>query len=251
MKDDFVAAVSHELRTPLTSIMGYVKTMLRPGVNFGPRDQRDFLQAIDRQAERLRNLIEDLLIVSRIEALETKAVLSAVRLPDLAQRVIEDFGPAATQRSFELDFGRGLPEVVTDEGKLHQVISNLVDNALKYSPVGTTVVMRGRAEGNGVVVSVEDRGTGIPRELQQKIFERFYQVDQSSTRPAGGTGLGLYICQRLAEAIGGRLWLARSDESGSEFCVWIPRSLEETQGSKGSNLPPGLVALKGGIGSSN
>jgi signal transduction histidine kinase len=222
LKDDFVAAVSHELRTPLTSIQGYVKTLLRPEVDFEPDQQRSFLEAVDRQSDRLRNLIEDLLAVSRLESEETQAASAIVSLPTLVDRVVDELGERKASHPIELDFEKDCPVVVSDEGKIHQILLNLVDNAFKYTPDGRAVTVQGRREGEGVVLSIIDRGDGIDPEFQDRIFDRFYQVDQSSTRKVGGTGLGLYICRRLGEAIGGRVWLERSGPDGSVFSLWLP-----------------------------
>ncbi|MDQ4124266.1 MAG: ATP-binding protein [Actinomycetota bacterium] len=221
LKDDFVAAVSHELRTPLTSIQGYIKTLLRPNVEFSPDDQRSFIEAVDRQSERLRRLIEDLLVVSRIESDTDKLLVTPVLLQKLAHHVVDEFRARTGSRSFDFRFD-SLLEVDTDETKVHQVVSNFVDNALKYAPDGTTITIGGRVEGEHVVMSVADEGPGIPDIEQARIFDRFYQIDQSSTRAAGGTGLGLYICKKLAEAIGGDVRLEKSDEDGSTFALWIP-----------------------------
>jgi signal transduction histidine kinase len=222
LKDDFVAAVSHELRTPLTSIQGYIKTLLRPNVEFSPGDQRSFIEAVDRQSERLRRLIEDLLVVSRIESDSDKLLVTPVLLQKVARHVVDEFRARTANRSFDFRFDQNLLEVDTDETKVHQVVSNFVDNALKYAPDGTTITIGGRVEGDHVVMSVTDQGPGIPDFEQARIFDRFYQIDQSSTRAAGGTGLGLYICKKLAEAIGGDIRLEKSDENGSVFALWIP-----------------------------
>ncbi len=222
LKDDFVAAVSHELRTPLTLIQGYVKTLLRPRAAFTPEQQRDFLEAVDRQGDRLRNLIEDLLVVSRLEAKEMTPLISTVNLAQLIERVVGELRHRTTNRTLDFDVPREVPHVLSDEGKIHQILSNFVDNACKYSPPGSSVCIRARRGGNGVTLTVVDAGSGIPPDDQEKVFDRFYQVDQSSTREKGGTGLGLYICRHLAEAIGGRVWVGRSDASGSEFCLWVP-----------------------------
>jgi signal transduction histidine kinase len=221
VKDDFVASVSHELRTPLTSILGYAKTLLRPNVTFSHEEEHQFLETIERQGERLRLLIEDLLEVSRLDSTEVRPVVSTVSLPHLARQIVEE----ARHRSdhlLDLDFEEGMPLVKTDEGKVYEIVSNLLDNALKYSPVESRVTVRGVRHSDGVLISVEDEGRGVPTELHDKIFERFYQVDQSSTRAVGGTGLGLYICRKMTDVIGGRLWLERSDHLGSVFCLWIP-----------------------------
>ncbi|HYO61777.1 MAG TPA: histidine kinase dimerization/phospho-acceptor domain-containing protein, partial [Actinomycetota bacterium] len=182
LKDDFVAAVSHELRTPLTSIQGYIKTLLRPNVEFSPGDQRSFIEAVDRQSERLRRLIEDLLVVSRIESDSDKLLVTPVLLQKVARHVVDEFRARTANRSFDFRFDQNLLEVDTDETKVHQVVSNFVDNALKYAPDGTTITIGGRVEGDHVVMSVADEGPGIPEFEQARIFDRFYQIDQSSTR---------------------------------------------------------------------
>ena len=222
LKDDFVASVSHELRTPLTSIQGYVKTLLRPDVDFDRDEQRSFLETIERQGTRLHRLIEDLLVVARIEEQQVAPDLELVHVPELAGRVVEELRSRASSWTIELHLDESLPRVKTDEGKVHQILSNLVDNALKYSEPGSTVRIVGAVDGDGVGITVHDQGQGVPPELQDKVFDRFYQVDQSSTRRVGGAGLGLYICRRLAEAVGGRVWLERSNPEGSVFGLWIP-----------------------------
>jgi signal transduction histidine kinase len=245
LKDDFVAAVSHELRTPLTSIQGYVKTLLRPNVEWPADTQRDFMETIDRQADRLRNLIEDLLTVSRIEADRDAPDLTSLSLSAMSHEIAYDRGTSHSH-SIAVEFEEGFPEVLTDESMVHQIISNLLDNAVKYSPPESTITIAGRVEGSAAVISVADQGDGIDQELQDKIFDRFYQVDQSSTRQTGGTGLGLYICRKLASAVGGHLWLESSGADGSVFSLRIP-----LRPMKGSSSPPGpasppLYVVKGG-----
>jgi signal transduction histidine kinase len=222
LKDDFVASVSHELRTPLTSIQGYVKTLLRQDVSFDSEQQRSFLETIERQGTRLHRLIEDLLVVARIEEQQVAPDLEVVDVAELGGRVVEELRSRASSWNIELQIDPSLPTVKTDEGKVHQVLSNLVDNALKYSEPGSTVRIVGAVDGEGVTISVHDEGQGVPQELQDRVFDRFYQVDQSSTRRVGGAGLGLYICRRLVEAIGGRVWLERSSAEGSVFAIWVP-----------------------------
>ena len=229
LKDDFVASVSHELRTPLTSIRGYVRTLLRPDANFSVDDQRSFLETVDRQSTRLYRLIEDLLAVSRIESETDSSHLSAVSIRQLAEDVADELRVKAADHQIELYVSTKLPMVQTDVGKVHQIVTNLVDNALKYTPAGTSVAVTAEQQGGGVAISVSDQGTGIPADVQDKIFDRFYQVDQSATRSVGGAGLGLYICRRMAEAIGGRVWLEKSDEDGSTFSLWIPTNVSSSQ----------------------
>jgi signal transduction histidine kinase len=226
LKDDFVASVSHELRTPLTSIRGYVRTLLRPDANFAEDDQRSFLETIDRQSTRLHRLIEDLLAVSRIESETDSSTLSAVSIRQLAEDVADELRAKAADHQIELYVSTKIPVIQTDVGKVHQIVTNLVDNALKYTPAGTSVVVTAETQAGGVTISVSDQGTGIPADVQDKIFDRFYQVDQSATRSVGGAGLGLYICRRMAEALGGRVWLEKSDGEGSTFSLWIPTNVK-------------------------
>ncbi|MEA2579758.1 MAG: two-component system, NtrC family, sensor kinase [Actinomycetota bacterium] len=221
-KDDFVAVVSHELRTPLTSIQGYVKTMLQLAGDL-PEDQRKtFLEAADRQSDRLRHMIEQLLVVARLESDVEPVELSLVSIPRLASDVVDELRPQAHGHVFDLRSPSDLPSIQTDEAKVHQILSNLVENALKYAPPDTRISLHAEPGVRGIVISVSDEGPGIPEESRDRIFERFYQVDQSATRRVGGTGLGLYICTKMADAIGARLWLARSADAGSEFALFLP-----------------------------
>lgn len=122
----------------------------------------------------------------------------------------------------DLDLEPDLPELQTDEGKLHQIVANLVDNAMKYSEAGSPITIEAKRDGEGVLINVRDRGMGIPANQQSQIFERFYQVDQTSTRRVGGAGLGLYICRSMATSLDARIWVDSSDESGSVFSLWVP-----------------------------
>jgi signal transduction histidine kinase len=220
MKDDFVATVSHELRTPLTSIRGSIKTLLL--LDLAGAERQALLEAADRGGGRLQRLIEDLLMVSRIESYGVRPVFGLVSVPVLAADVVEGLAPRMRGRTIELAFEDGFPRLETDRGKVEQILTNLFDNALKYSAGASTVTVTGRVDGTGVVISVENRGEVIPIDHQDRIFDRFVQVNQSSTRPVGGAGLGLYICRRLAELIGGRVWLERSDQVATVFNVFIP-----------------------------
>src|SRR5918992_666754 len=243
LKDDFVATVSHELRTPLTSIHGCIKTLLAPDADLDPDTQLALMEAIDRQADRLIILIEDLLVASRIESNSVRPVIAPMDLVNLARQVVEDTRSRAGGHRLDLRVEGEVPTVESDERKVRQILVNLVENAIKYSPEGTTITVQCHQEPEGVAALVEDRGPGIPRELHQKIFERFYQADQSTTRTVGGTGLGLYICQRLAEIIGGRVTLDRSDEHGSVFKVWIPKAppADSLRGITGRGVTVDLV----------
>jgi signal transduction histidine kinase len=222
MKDEFVAVVSHELRTPLTSIKGIIRTMLRYGSSMDEEDRRPLVEAADRQAERLEGLIEQLLMVARLDSHVEPIRLAPVSVHGVVRGVVEERSVESHGHVFDIRLPEQLPALHTDELKVHQIVSNLVDNAVKYSDPGTRVTIRARREAASVVVEVEDEGPGIPEAAQERIFDRFYQVDQSTTRAVGGLGLGLYVARRLAEAIGGEVRLDRSDRTGSTFSVRLP-----------------------------
>jgi signal transduction histidine kinase len=222
MKSDFVATISHELRTPLTNVQGYIKTLLRPELEISSTEQREFLERADRQSERLRRLIEDLLFASRIEASRPMPATDDVWVGDLVQRVLAERGPDLDSGHFVFECDPGLPTLRTSEEQLFRILSNLIDNALKHSPTGGSIVVTAGRQGEGIRISVTDQGQGIPAEEQERIFERFYQVDHSSTRRVGGAGMGLYICRQAAGSLGGRIWLERSDDTGSVFSLWLP-----------------------------
>jgi signal transduction histidine kinase len=223
LKDDFVAMVSHELRTPLTSIQGSVKTLIQLGRDLDEEQRLSFLEAVDRQSDRLRRLIERLLVVARLEADAERVSFAPVPLRTLCEYVVFELRPTAGTHSFQFDFDPELVEVETDEGKVHQILSNLAENAVKYSRSDSRITIRCRVEPDAVLLVVEDQGPGIPEEARDRIFDRFYQVDQSKTRNVGGTGLGLYICRKLAEAIGGTLALDPLYDDGCRFMLRIPR----------------------------
>ncbi len=223
LKDEFVAAVSHELRTPLTNVQGFVKTLLRPDVRLTPAEEREFLLTVDRHAERLKRLIEDLLFASRVESSEPLSTpIELIGLAGLIERVVEDEGRDRQRERIDVLIDDAVPPLLSNQENVYRILRNLVDNALKYSPADARVTISATVQESGVVVRVKDRGPGILVEEQGRIFDRFYQVDQSATRHVGGVGMGLYICRRAAERVGARIWLERSDASGSIFALWLP-----------------------------
>ena len=161
-------------------------------------------------------------MASQLDANKVATFDGSISVQDLTERVVSELGDRAGDHTLVLDVPSSLPTVESDEGKIHQILTNFIVNACKYTPTGSKVTVRGREEDGGITIAVVDQGEGIPSEMHEKVFDRFFQVDQSSTRAVGGTGLGLYICKGLAEAIGGRVWLERSDETGSTFCLWLP-----------------------------
>jgi two-component system phosphate regulon sensor histidine kinase PhoR len=221
-RQEFVANVSHELRTPLSLIKGYVETLLE-GAKDNPEIAPKFLQTIDRNAERLRLLIEDLLTISELESGRVQFNLQSVALRVLSEKVLGDFkSPAETKQIKLID---EIPElsVRADTARLEQVLCNLVDNAIKYGRLNGTVTLRARPLGpDQVEVSVEDDGPGIPPDSLERIFERFYRVDKARSREQGGTGLGLSIVKHIVQGHGGRVWARSELGRGASFYFTLP-----------------------------
>jgi signal transduction histidine kinase len=234
LKDDFVAAVSHELRSPLTSIQGSLATLLRREGDLDADVARSLLELADRQSRRLHRLIEDLLVVSMLESRSDQARFGDVHLDVLLGQVLEELGPDG-RHAIQTDVPAGLGPVRSDADRLHQILANLVGNARKYAPAGTTITVRVRPGPTSTDVLVADQGPGIPPDARERIFERFYQVDQSRTRHAGGLGLGLYLCRRLAASIGAEVALERSGPDGSVFVVRLWPELGGRGGEQGEH----------------
>ncbi|MFN3408663.1 MAG: sensor histidine kinase [Limisphaerales bacterium] len=221
-REEFVANVSHELRTPLSLIKGYTETLL-DGAKDDPAIALKFLQTIDRNAERLKLLIEDLLTISELESGRIRLQMQPVALRPLAAKLCEDFRPRAAARGTRLV--NELPELTAraDPNRVQQVLSNLVDNAIKYGRAEGTVVLRGRCGDAGLVeISVADDGPGIPEEARERVFERFYRVDKARSREQGGTGLGLSIVKHIVQSHGGRVWVESEMGRGSCFHFSLP-----------------------------
>lgn len=225
MKTEFVSAVSHELRTPLTSIKGFIATLLEDREGYFDAETRyEFYQIIDQETDRLRRLIEDLLNLSRIErGVALQPHWQRVDLTKVIDRVLSIQKGYTDKHQLIADVPEPLPLIVADEDKLESVLTNLVNNAIKYSPNGGEVRMRAVREDNSILISVQDQGIGIPKDKLARIFEKFERVDTKETRAAGGTGLGLYLVKHLVELHEGQIW-AESEGvgKGSTFYVRIP-----------------------------
>jgi signal transduction histidine kinase len=223
LKDEFVATVSHELRTPLTNVQASVKTLLRRDVRFTPAEQHEFLLAADRHTERLKRLIEDILFAARVETEEPLSrPTQEIGLAGLITRLVEDEAYGDGRERIDVVISDTVPPVRGIEEDVYRILRNLIDNALKYSPENQRVTVTVGVDTDDVVVRVRDRGPGIDPDQRGRIFDRFYQVDQSDTRRVGGVGMGLYICRRAAERLGARIWLEESDASGSVFALRLP-----------------------------
>jgi len=225
VRQDFVANVSHEFRTPLTAIQGFAETLLA-GALEDPGNRRRFVEIIREHATRLARLTEDLLKLSRIEAGQLKLEFCPVSVTQLIESCVETAQLKAVPRRLALDvrLPNELSTVRGDANSLQEVLQNLLDNALQYTPAGGKIEVSALCSDGRVVVTVADTGIGIPQVEQERIFERFYRVDAARSREAGGTGLGLSIARHIVEAHGGRLWVESAVGEGSRFHFSIPVS---------------------------
>jgi PAS domain S-box-containing protein len=220
MKSDFVSTVSHELRTPLTSIYGFAETLLRRDIGFTDEERQTFLGYIASEAERLTGIVDALLNVARLDSGTLQVELVPTDIGELlAEAVSEGAVPAITNgHRFVVDLEDDVPAVRADPDKLRQVVGQLVENAVKYSPAGAVVRLEARARPDAVEVTVSDEGSGIPESEVDRIFDKFYRA--SETQP--GTGLGLFIAQGLVSAMGGRIWVRSKEGGGSRFTFALP-----------------------------
>ena len=229
MKTDFVATVSHELRTPLAAIYGAAMTVRREDVNLEARLLDRLLQVIADESNRLAEIVNDLLLASNLDAGGLQVSIERCDGRELAAAVLEAARTHAPEDvTLELRAPKRLPAVAADPSQLRQVLVNLVDNAIKYSPDGGPVEVALEAEGQAMRFVVRDTGLGIPEGERTRIFEKFYRLDPNMTRGIGGTGLGLYICRELVRRVDGRIWVEPNEGPGSTFVVEIP--LAESSG---------------------
>src|SRR5260221_3699145 len=223
-RQEFVANVSHELRTPLSLIKGYVETLLE-GAKDNPEISTKFLQTIDRNAERLRLLIEDLLTISELESGRVKLNLQTIALQPLVAKVFSDLQSRAATKRIELYNRTEDLAVLADTDRLEQVLGNLIDNAIKYGRSEGTVTIGARATAGGQIETfVQDDGPGIPAESLERLFERFYRVDKARSREQGGTGLGLSIVKHIIQNHGGKVWASSEPGKGATFFFTLPQA---------------------------
>jgi signal transduction histidine kinase len=219
-KSDLLSTVSHELRTPLGAIKGYATALLRFGPRIRPAERREFLESIDHAADRLSALIEDLLLAQRLEAGKLPITPEPLNLAELAEEVVAELAPRAVDHDFVCLLPPNLPPARGDSRRVRQVLLNLLDNAVKYSPDGGEIRVAADTRNGDVLVSVRDEGLGIPADHLGRVFERFHRVETGATRTTRGTGLGLAICQGIVQAQGGRIW-AESPGPGRGSTFWF------------------------------
>ena len=240
MKTAFVSTVSHELRTPLTSIKGFISTLLQDVDGFYDKDTvHEFYTIIDQECDRLTRLISDLLNVSRIEAGRALDLNpQPVQVSDIVDKVVAAQKSYTNKHEFAVDMEQDLPTIVADTDKIDQILTNLTNNAVKYSPNGGVITVSGRKSDGRIRMAVSDQGMGIPKEHLEKVFDRFHRIDNRDTRKVGGTGIGLYLVKHLVEAHGGKIWVESEVGKGSSFIFELPKcppQFEAEQAEAGAN----------------
>ena len=224
LKSDFVSTISHELRTPLAAIYGAALTLRREDILLGEPQRTALLEVIASESDRLARIVNDVLWVSRLESDGLRTVIEPCDAVDLARSVV-DAAQHYIPPSIKLELStpkQDLPPVAGDSDKIRQVLTNLVENAVKYSPDGGRVTVEVALAGALMRFTVRDEGLGVPPAEHRRIFEKFYRLDPDMTRGVGGTGLGLYISRELLERMGGRIWVESSGARGSTFVAELP-----------------------------
>jgi PAS domain S-box-containing protein len=221
-RSDFVATASHELRTPLAAVYGAVRTLRRNDLELSEEDQAAFLEMIESEAARLAYIVDQILVAGQLDAEAVELDTAPCDPAEIAAGVIESASLHLPDGiSLRLNADSSQP-IVCDENKLRQVLANLVDNAIKYSPGGGEVEVRLAAQNASCVIEVADQGLGIPSSERERIFEKFYRLDPEQTKGVGGSGLGLYICRELVERMNGQLSVESQPGEGSRFTVTLP-----------------------------
>lgn len=223
VRRDFISNLSHELRTPLASLRAVVETLQDGALNDPPAATR-FLDRAVREVDTMTQMVEELLELSQIESGQVSLQLSPTAVSDLILIPVERLRPQAERGNISLilDLSDQLPTVLADAGRMHQVVTNLLHNAIKFTLPGGEVRIEATVESGEVVVGIHDTGVGIAKKDLPRIFERFYKSDRARTRSAGGTGLGLAIARHIVQAHGGRIWAKSKEGKGSSFYFSLP-----------------------------
>ncbi|MBU4341236.1 MAG: PAS domain-containing sensor histidine kinase [Candidatus Altiarchaeota archaeon] len=224
MKDEFLSTVSHELKTPLTPIKTYLELILDEDIGKINEEQRKGLEISLRRAEHLKRLIDDIVDVSRMESKKMKFYMENIDLRNIIENAVRDMKLLANEKQIKIL--ENLPTrpvyVKADEIRMAQVFSNLIDNSIKFSANGGKITINVKKERGNLSVNISDTGPGIPKKHHKKIFEKFYQVDSSTSRAFGGTGLGLPICKSIIEKHGGDIWVESKVGEGSTLHFTLP-----------------------------
>jgi two-component system phosphate regulon sensor histidine kinase PhoR len=234
VRRDFVANVSHEFKTPLTAIQGFAETLLAGAIDDAQNRVR-FLEIILEHSQRLARLTDDLLRLSQMDADRLGLEIQGVGVSQFVESCVETARRPAAERDLRIsvNLSNRLPDIAADRRRLAEVLQNLLDNAIQYTPPGGQIMLSASANGSEVTFTVSDTGIGIPQTDQPRIFERFYRVDVARSREVGGTGLGLAIAKHLVEVHGGRIWVESEVGQGSQFHFTVPIFQTERLPSRG------------------
>jgi PAS domain S-box-containing protein len=227
LRSELIANVSHELRTPLGLINISCSSLLMDDVEFDRDTQRNFLSNIEEEVGKLEQIVENLLDLGRVEGGRLRLEKQSVDLAELARSVVRVMNTLSNRHSFECNFVSEPLMATVDFKRIEQVLRNLLDNAIKYSPNGGTISIQGSLEKSQILISVTDQGIGIPADAWDKIFERFYRAENVITLRMRGAGLGLSVCQGIVEAHGGLIWVESQPGVGSIFCLTLPAEQTE------------------------
>ena len=222
LKGDLLSTISHELRIPTATIKGYSTMLLDYDQRLGQEEKQECLQLIDKATDRLTELVDHLLDMSRLDAGVLKMERKPTSISKLIQETVAEAKLRAPRHEIVLTMRKGLPRVNIDAKRIRQVLDNLLDNAIKYSETGTEVVVQAKTEAQELEISVIDQGRGIPATDIDRVFDRLYRIEQRLAQDPGGMGLGLSLCKGLVEAHGGRIWMESEDGKGSKCSFTLP-----------------------------
>jgi K+-sensing histidine kinase KdpD len=229
LRDAFTGVISHELRTPITTIYGMSQVLRQRSETMDPETRRQAIADIEEEADRLRRLAEDLLVLSRAEGGRLVLARDPLVVRHVIRQAVESEARRWPDHTFGADVPLDLPLVLGEELHVGQVLQNLLGNAAKYSKAGSAITVKALAEDDGVTITVLDEGEGLPPESTDQLFELFYRAPEAARR-ASGAGIGLFVCRELVEAMGGRIWARQREERGAEFGFWLPAHGEDDEG---------------------
>jgi len=228
LRSTFMSIISHELQTPIAIIKGYASTLRREDAQWDEQTIRGRLEAIEEESDRLNHLVANVLQASRIQAGGLKMDPGPLDLAEMSRKVVRKFAARSPNHTLRVHLPANMPTVWADRERIEEVLLNLLDNAVKYSPKAKLIRIEGQVTGESITISVGDTGIGIPLREQGRIFDRFQRVDNKASRTTQGAGLGLYICRAILEAHGGRIWVESELGKGSTFFFNLPR-MEKAQ----------------------
>lgn len=238
MKTEFVSVASHQLRTPLTAIKLFTEMLYKEQVGSLNADQKEYLNNVNQSTDRMARLVNDLLNVTRIESGRLRIDPQPTELNDFIRKIISEAEVLANIKHLHVNFSdcQGLPAIPLDQNLVRQVVHNLVMNAIRYTPAGRgdiEVAVKPEDE-NNVLISVQDKGIGIPEEIKHRMFEKFFRADNAIKTETEGTGLGLYVCKMIVESSGGKIWFESTLNRGTTFFVLLPlKGMKKKEGERG------------------